>query len=98
MKREQRKRGVHKGMKTTMKREQRKRGVHKMNENHNEERKAEKRRSSAILEPTKKEKGSKVTFIHKFYVSKEFKQLQNLQTNYNEKTKKYAAITSSTII
>lgn len=85
-------------MKAKNKRRRKKRGVHKLNENHNEERKAEKRRSSASLEPTKKEKGSKVTFIHKFYVSKEFKQLQNLQTNYNEKAKKYAAIASSTFI
>lgn len=85
-------------MKAKNKRRRKKRGVHKLNENHNEERKAEKRRSSAILEPTKKEKGSKVTFINKFYVSKEFKQLQNLQTIYNEKAKKYAAIASSTFI
>jgi hypothetical protein len=85
-------------MKAKNMRRRKKRGVHRLNENHNEERKAEKRRSSASLEPTKKEKGSKVTFIHKFYVSKEFKQLQNLQTNYNEKAKKYAAIASSTYI
>ncbi|MEK4973148.1 hypothetical protein NSQ89_12355 [Niallia sp. FSL R7-0648] len=85
-------------MKAKNKRRRKKRGVHRLNEDHNEERKAEKRRSSAILEPTKKEKGSKVTFIHKFYVSKEFKQQQNLQTNYNEKAKKYAAIASSTFI
>lgn len=74
-------------MKAKNKRRRKKRGVHRLNEDHNEERKAEKRRASAILEPTKKEKGSKVTFIHKFYVSKEFKQQQNLQTNYNEKEK-----------
>ncbi|WP_303984728.1 hypothetical protein [Niallia circulans] len=75
-------------MKTKNKRRRKKRGVHKMDENHNEERKAEKRRSSAILEPTKKEKGSKVTFIHKFYVSKEFKQLQKSTNKLQREGKK----------